>query len=575
MEAILTALKDLLKFKITKHIDTGDKTYDSMLNMLFLSLLTWVFTLLSWETLSLYYMIYMMRFSGKRNNNIDSKTYKYYSELCKKNEKLIYLTWNATSVEKVVMDFTNQVCIYFNNKVGWKVGRAKPSVLDVKTLKVATNSYNGRLIDNVREILKKDEEYVPLFMQGREIAGIQSDKNGSICIFGTCQKVIDAMIEEIKKIEVKDIENNSSEVTENRKIYIKSIDQERLLYANRSMEFFVSRYKSMLISLLDKFIETNKTGISGYNGYGTYNLGILVYGRPGTGKTFLMKAVCNYLKRDAYVVDMRKIKTVEKFREIFLNDTMMKKYVYVLDEFDCVQGAIAKRDKNGNTNEAGRKNPIDELKKRHLELLTILSKSKNEGKNDEKNNPINREIEEINKQIEEEKNALNLDTILTVLDGMVEMRGRVIIAATNCPDAIDEALTRAGRIDIQINLDTFNNEEAHELLNNMYKTESTKEELNLLKRTKIVENVYTPTALINLAMRYGSLTKVLEIIRDDKVEVCDVKVENDDTCNVSKVPTLELNTDDGKRLGVSGGVSDTNKVLVTNGLSKRKKKSHK
>jgi len=41
---------------------------------------------------------------------------------------------------------------------------------------------------------------------------------------------------------------------------------------------------------------------------------------------------------------------------------------------------------------------------------------------------------------------------LNVLDGILEIDGRMLIITTNYPEKIDEALLRPGRIDIKIEL---------------------------------------------------------------------------------------------------------------------------
>jgi SpoVK/Ycf46/Vps4 family AAA+-type ATPase len=82
--------------------------------------------------------------------------------------------------------------------------------------------------------------------------------------------------------------------------------------------------------------------------------------------------------------------------------------------------------------------------------------------------PLQKELSSLEARIKELENALTLDTILTVLDGVNEHRGRVIIATTNHLDKIDPALMRAGRFDLKINLGKFNCEEIREMLSIMF-----------------------------------------------------------------------------------------------------------
>ena len=48
-------------------------------------------------------------------------------------------------------------------------------------------------------------------------------------------------------------------------------------------------------------------------------------------------------------------------------------------------------------------------------------------------------------------NKLTLAGILEVLDGVMEMDGRMLVMTTNYPERLDEELIRPGRIDMKIN----------------------------------------------------------------------------------------------------------------------------
>merc|ERR1712142_221813 len=49
-----------------------------------------------------------------------------------------------------------------------------------------------------------------------------------------------------------------------------------------------------------------------------------------------------------------------------------------------------------------------------------------------------------------ETSELTLATLLDVLDGVMEMDGRMLIITTNYPDKLDKALIRPGRIDMKV-----------------------------------------------------------------------------------------------------------------------------
>jgi ATP-dependent 26S proteasome regulatory subunit len=156
------------------------------------------------------------------------------------------------------------------------------------------------------------------------------------------------------------------------------------------------------------FFENNKDW---YKRMGVpYHLGMMFFGTPGCGKTATIKAIANYTKRHVINVNFKNILTGAQFRDLFFNKDIIvgeeqkrlvipiSKRLYVLEEIDAINNIVKKRS----------------------------SDSVNESENDE----------------------LTLGEILTILDGTLEMPGRMFVITTNHPEKIDDALTRPGRIDL-------------------------------------------------------------------------------------------------------------------------------
>ena len=298
-----------------------------------------------------------------------------------------------------------------------------------------------------------------------------------------------------------------------------------ILHADRNMSIYVSKYKKRIVTMLDNFIKNNKSGGRSLGGYGSYNLGMMLYGEPGTGKTLLMKVIANYLNRNIRIIDMRKIKTRTAFKNIF---NELDGVVYILDEIDCIKGIISNRSDTASDTDTSTANSIKQLQDRYLKLLQIEPGYKH---GDEQNNsqnssqnipfhttqtqpqqtPIQKELESILKQIDDLENALTLDTILTVLDGVVEHRGRVIIAATNHIDKIDPALIRDGRFDLKIKLERFTSEETRELLGIMFKDDPAND-LKRLANANLIGDKYTPAQIVNIASSALTLADTLDIL---------------------------------------------------------------
>ncbi|MGP1282567.1 MAG: CDC48 family AAA ATPase [Parasphingopyxis sp.] len=128
--------------------------------------------------------------------------------------------------------------------------------------------------------------------------------------------------------------------------------------------------------------------------------GVLLHGPPGTGKTLLARAVANESDAEFFLINGPEImgsaygESEKKLREIFEQATAAQPSIVFIDEIDSI---TPKRDKVAG-----------EAEKRLVAQL------------------------------------------LTLMDGLQARANLVVIAATNRPDAIDEALRRPGRFDREI-----------------------------------------------------------------------------------------------------------------------------
>src|SRR3989339_1763024 len=128
--------------------------------------------------------------------------------------------------------------------------------------------------------------------------------------------------------------------------------------------------------------------------------GVLLYGPPGTGKTMLAKAVAN--ESDANFIAVKGPELVSKWvgesekkiREIFSKARQVAPTVIFFDEFDSI------------------------------------SKARGSSMTDATERMVNQ--------------------LLTEIDGIEELENVTVIAATNRPDLIDEALLRPGRIEAKV-----------------------------------------------------------------------------------------------------------------------------
>jgi len=211
-------------------------------------------------------------------------------------------------------------------------------------------------------------------------------------------------------------------------------------------------------------------------------LGIILYGPPGTGKTGFIAAVANYLQRNILLVNMNRIKTRKELDEVLGYDK--KTHIWVFEEFDCAAG-VAKR-----TGES------DDVGKNELSAYAVMLLSQKE------------QSEGIMKELREEKAALNdkldLQYLLTKLDGLESANDRLIIATTNHPEKIDPALLRPGRFGIQINLTYCTKQMLQDIIGMIYQTDP-----EFVNVDKVQENIWTPAEILQHGITKGSIESLI------------------------------------------------------------------
>jgi len=177
-----------------------------------------------------------------------------------------------------------------------------------------------------------------------------------------------------------------------------------------------------------------------------YNLGILLYGEPGCGKTRFIKQLMNLTQRHAIDIKLNdKLDFLELQRIIFdeeLDENLIipqNQRILIFEDIDAMGDVVKDRSKIKSKLSTVIANATEDTLAAdfvNLNAVPLLG-----GKAIASRSVDNLDMEKLNN---------NLSFLLNMLDGIHECHGRILIMSTNHEEVLDKALIRPGRIDIKI-----------------------------------------------------------------------------------------------------------------------------
>lgn len=251
---------------------------------------------------------------------------------------------------------------------------------------------------------------------------------------------------------VKDYENATIEAMKQQHVFIfekHEVDQDAMIYreivfnTTKSFDNLFFKDKQKVLKAIDYFNnnknEFARLGIP-------HTLGFLFHGEPGCAKTSCIKSIAKYTKRHIVIIPMKRINSFDTLKRIFLEREINgiiipnEKRLYVFEEIDCgTWGKVV-------TNREQTQKPADMSFVANVIDAAVPDRDENEI--------IANLIEHIttkrqnltckNKAVTDD---INLGDLLELLDGIIEIPGRMVIMTSNHPETLDKALLRPGRID--------------------------------------------------------------------------------------------------------------------------------
>jgi hypothetical protein len=274
-----------------------------------------------------------------------------------------------------------------------------------------------------------------------------------------------------------------------------------------------------------------------------YQLGFLFYGPPGCGKTSTIKAISRLLDRHIVNVnDIDKIKKVSDIKNIFYGDYINGRHIpthkrlYVIDEFDKILDTISEKPA---TNNAAAMNAMSanllngimgmgmsgEAGSGVIVVDSDTSSCEN-GNGDTSNDTGKRKSTKKNENgitqgkqhgqptsLMKQKSVINDADILTIMDGLVETSGRIIICTANDPNKISEPFKRPGRLDEHIEFTKCTRRMVIQLLELFYSTTLNEEQMAKINNIENdIQFKYSPAEINKFC--FNNLTSVDDVISE-------------------------------------------------------------
>jgi len=149
-------------------------------------------------------------------------------------------------------------------------------------------------------IIRRGLTYIKVSKQREKLENAQSFSSafmGRISLSGFfAKRQIDLLLKEALTYMV-----TNSESTQKRFTYEDSYWQSDVVYTNKTVETIFFPEKEEILNRITKFSESKELYLS--RGVEWY-LGILLHGKPGSGKTSFGKALAKYMKRDLYTLSL-------------------------------------------------------------------------------------------------------------------------------------------------------------------------------------------------------------------------------------------------------------------------------
>lgn len=221
-----------------------------------------------------------------------------------------------------------------------------------------------------------------------------------------------------------------------------------------------------------------------------YRRGYLFHGPPGTGKTSLSLALAGYLNLNLYILSLSSSKMCdETLSQLFMS--LPTRCIVLLEDVDCA--GIDNRNEDEDDYSMEDSESDGSLERGRRPNITSKDKSDNnstrvsplekpekvtsDGSSTSSKEPSPFPVPRPPTLQKKRQSDLSFSGLLNVLDGVSSQEGRILIMTTNHKSALDDALIRPGRVDIDIEFHNADRSIAKQVFEGLYSPLNSDDEL--------------------------------------------------------------------------------------------------
>ena len=523
-------LKDSLKMNVMSQIETGNPYIDAIMRMIILTMLTAI--------TGRFIQFVTERRMLSLNFNIARKIYLWW-----KQPKRILITGHILRELRFL-----HIRFDFSQRFKAILHKILKSMSTEKNKKLIKKIKELQVRDSTRYYEKKEEEEFNFIVDQKSCFEIDT---GIFCEVNTFCNNLESgdkktsINKEEYQIELWSLNMNCQQLLEyiekitdeyereqrdksNRKKYIFTFDgrdpetgvkwQVTEFMNKRSLEHVFFEEKDEVIHFLEKFMKEREL----YEKIGKpYQLGILLEGEPGCGKTSFIVALANYFNRSIKDCQFNRMKTIDDLENCIHcisydnKDMSIDKVIMVAEDFDCMTDLAKSRKLIQKESEES----IKKMQQRNDEFQKNMGSFKSEEAKAILCAIASQDDMTVIPQMMLPKNDpsksrdITLSSVLNIMDGINNQPGRIIIFTTNHPETLDDAFLRPGRIDLRIKFGRPSRKVMYQIIHNWYKAHdefypgrnlvSQFEEKWEKYYDRLQDNKFRPCDITNILQKFG------------------------------------------------------------------------